>query len=132
MNICFGKKRHQVNMIFFWWYSGSWPRGWNIPRNVLNQERIWKSVKTYCEEEFIDAFNTSPIGIALTGTCIPKKCGTVSDLKNIKDLVDRKEKLKEVRLICLKVEIWMNFLNDCHLFFYFAMYMGIQMRIVIK
>ena len=76
------------------------------------RKEFGKSVKTYCEEVFLNAFNTSPISRALTRDVSQKTARAVSDLKkHIKNLVDRKGNLKEARLIFLKVDTRMNFLN---------------------
>ena len=89
-------------------------------------------MKTYCKEAFLHAFKISPIGRTLTGDAFQKIVGTVSDLKkHIKDLVDMKEKLKEVRLIFLKADEYMDFLNKCYFFFCFEIGVGIQMRITL-
>ena len=55
--------------------------------------------KKYCEEAFLDAFNTNQIGRCLTADSPLKTVGVVSELKtHVKSLVDRKEKLKKARI----------------------------------
>ena len=63
------------------------------------RKEFGKIAKTCCEEAFLDICNTSPIGRALTADASLQTVGTVSEFKtHAKNLVERKEKPKEVRI----------------------------------